>query len=327
MVIDWEFPYIESKYSRWYEELITKALNRKLPKDAYKEKHHIVPRSFGGSNDKSNIAVLTAREHYIAHALLWKMNFSGVYGHKMAYAFNTFIRQMHVTDDHNYKINSKIYESFRIMYSKLLSETQKGEKNHFFGKKHSDETKRLIGEKSKKKLFKRGPENPSWGKKLNLTEEQRQLRSTIAKKIWEDLEFREKILKKRALINQRPDIKAKRRAAADKRIGVKRDPATVEKTAAAKRGKKWEEIYSPETIEKMLNSIRNRELSEDAKARIAEGRSKGCRMPKPEHWKKKMSERMTGIKRRTVVCEHCGKECVTANYNRWHGNNCKNKLS
>ena len=37
------------------------------------ELHHIVPKCMGGSNDVKNIAILTCREHYIAHKLLVKM--------------------------------------------------------------------------------------------------------------------------------------------------------------------------------------------------------------------------------------------------------------
>ena len=34
------------------------------------EKHHIKPKSFGGSNDPKNLAVLNLREHQIAHVIL-----------------------------------------------------------------------------------------------------------------------------------------------------------------------------------------------------------------------------------------------------------------
>jgi hypothetical protein len=81
-MINWPVKFVESKYSKWYSNLI------------HKEKHHIIPRSFGGDNIKSNVVQLTAREHYIAHALLWKMKFEGIYGSKMAFAFNTFINKM-----------------------------------------------------------------------------------------------------------------------------------------------------------------------------------------------------------------------------------------
>lgn len=49
-----------------------KALNRKEP-DCYYEKHHVLPRAYGGSNHESNIVKLTAREHFIAHRLLSKI--------------------------------------------------------------------------------------------------------------------------------------------------------------------------------------------------------------------------------------------------------------
>lgn len=38
--------------------------------DEYKEKHHIVPKCMGGTNDKNNLIDLYAREHFEAHRLL-----------------------------------------------------------------------------------------------------------------------------------------------------------------------------------------------------------------------------------------------------------------
>ena len=40
--------------------------------DTYCERHHIIPRSLGGTNKTSNITRLTPRQHYIAHRLLTK---------------------------------------------------------------------------------------------------------------------------------------------------------------------------------------------------------------------------------------------------------------
>lgn len=45
--------------------------NNKSFKNNY-EKHHIIPKSMGGTNDASNIIKLSFREHFIAHWLLWK---------------------------------------------------------------------------------------------------------------------------------------------------------------------------------------------------------------------------------------------------------------
>lgn len=38
----------------------------------YYELHHIIPKSLGGTNDKSNLVLLTPEEHYTAHYYLWK---------------------------------------------------------------------------------------------------------------------------------------------------------------------------------------------------------------------------------------------------------------
>lgn len=56
-------------YSRIYFELIQNAKQR-FTLTGYTEKHHIVPKSLGGSDFSDNLVRLTAREHYIAHLLL-----------------------------------------------------------------------------------------------------------------------------------------------------------------------------------------------------------------------------------------------------------------
>lgn len=58
-------------YSKIYNSLINRALTREWL-DGYAEKHHIVPRCLGGSDDPSNLVRLTAEEHFIAHLLLAK---------------------------------------------------------------------------------------------------------------------------------------------------------------------------------------------------------------------------------------------------------------
>jgi hypothetical protein len=78
-----EIHYICSMdYKRIYDNLIQSRLllkeeRIKLKKQGeYFEGHHIIPKSMGGEGNKGvhrhpNIVILTAREHYIAHALLW----------------------------------------------------------------------------------------------------------------------------------------------------------------------------------------------------------------------------------------------------------------
>lgn len=57
-------------YLKHYIKLIRKAQRRELPEEIYVEKHHIFPKSCFGDNDY--IVKLTAKEHFVAHLLLWK---------------------------------------------------------------------------------------------------------------------------------------------------------------------------------------------------------------------------------------------------------------
>jgi hypothetical protein len=57
---------------KWhYDKLIETRKNRNRIDNVYYERHHIIPRSMGGSDDETNLIYLTAREHFIAHWLLW----------------------------------------------------------------------------------------------------------------------------------------------------------------------------------------------------------------------------------------------------------------
>lgn len=83
--------FIENKYTRIYRKLIWRGSDRLLlggtpTPDTYYERHHIVPRCMGGTDDLSNLALLTAREHYLAHWLLVKM-VAGQVKYKMQFAF------------------------------------------------------------------------------------------------------------------------------------------------------------------------------------------------------------------------------------------------
>ena len=307
-MIIWPVKFVESKYSKWYNNLIHKAQLRGSIQ-GYKETHHIIPRSFGGDNIKSNVVQLTAREHYIAHALLWKMKFEGIYGSKMAFAFNTFINKMTTKErgvNHTYTISSRMYETFRKHYSQMLKEKYAKEGGTFTGRTHSEETKKIIGEMSRLNEFKRGVDHPSWGKKLNISAEAKLKRKQAIEEIWNDPEKKAEMLQNRKIANQRPEVIAKRKAASDAKIGVKRDPAIMEKCAVAKRGKKEHEIYSPDAILKRKEALKNRVLSDEAKEKMRIGLLKGCKMPKTKK-----------------PCPHCGKMCAGNMLAKWHGDNCK----
>jgi hypothetical protein len=60
-------------YQKVYSQLIAKAQARSKVED-YVERHHVVPKSLGGTDDKSNLVSLTAREHFLAHMLLARIH-------------------------------------------------------------------------------------------------------------------------------------------------------------------------------------------------------------------------------------------------------------
>lgn len=154
--------FIENKYSHWYYNLVEKARSREIPPE-YNERHHIIPRSFGGNNSPSNLVTLSAREHYVAHLLLWKMNFADQYHKKMLSAVR-FMAQIKTIGSRNYKVNSRIYSKIREDYLKHNS----GEGNPFYGKTHSEETKAKFAiyyndplTKKRKSELVKGYKNPS----------------------------------------------------------------------------------------------------------------------------------------------------------------------
>jgi hypothetical protein len=61
-------------YLECYNNLVEsrQQLHRSKGQGVYFEKHHIVPRWLGGKDTKDNLVLFTAKEHYIAHLLLWK---------------------------------------------------------------------------------------------------------------------------------------------------------------------------------------------------------------------------------------------------------------
>jgi 5-methylcytosine-specific restriction endonuclease McrA len=78
--------FLNNKYTNYYNSIINRAKSRILPKEIYTERHHIIPKSLGGSNSKNNLVLLTAREHRLEHMLLTKMLIDPEHIKKMWYA-------------------------------------------------------------------------------------------------------------------------------------------------------------------------------------------------------------------------------------------------
>ena len=174
-----------------YESYIKRILetrNNIKDTEKYQEKHHIIPKCQGGSNDDDNLIWLYAQEHFYAHKLLARENRS----HSgLQYAFWSMCHLQKTKRKEELKeiITAEDYEEARENYIKWASENVKGEKNPMYGKcgelnpmfnrKHKEETKRKMSEYQnnrsqhhKENLIKNhadynGEKNPNYGKPMS----------------------------------------------------------------------------------------------------------------------------------------------------------------
>jgi len=98
-----------------YTDLIEsrRLLHRKKVNDGHLESHHIIPISLGGTNASDNLVLLTPREHYLSHWLLYKMH-SGKNKARMAYAFFMMSRN---NPYQKRRVSSRQYERAKLQMS------------------------------------------------------------------------------------------------------------------------------------------------------------------------------------------------------------------
>ncbi len=139
-------------YYKHYKLLVEKAQTRTLNDSVYTEEHHIIPRSEGGSDDPSNLVKLTAREHFIAHWLLYRDDPTI---DSRAFSFWRMCNGRGKVRVENWiTIPSRAYQEARIAHSSAISRKLKGRKKTIEhvekvaaanrGKKRCIETKEKI---------------------------------------------------------------------------------------------------------------------------------------------------------------------------------------
>jgi hypothetical protein len=128
----------------------------------------------GGLDDKDNIVVLSPKEHYVAHHLLYKH-------YKTPSLAHAFFMMLRCDPNQGRKFTARQKEAATIAHRKALKETMKGEGNHFYGKNHTDETKRLIGEKNKGRV-KSQDEIDNWIQKVAKKPKSKEHRQKIGRK-------------------------------------------------------------------------------------------------------------------------------------------------
>ena len=113
-------------YKKIYFQIIRNRRNNPLSKRSCGEVHHIIPRSFGGSDLDANLVHLSAREHFVVHFLLYKIykhRVTKIFGKskreierykKMTCAFNFMVNIKFKSQKKlNKKINNRVFEQLR----------------------------------------------------------------------------------------------------------------------------------------------------------------------------------------------------------------------
>ena len=121
---------------------------RKRGNGEYYESHHILPKSLFPlwKKRKSNIVLLTAREHFFVHELLTKIYPTS----QMIYALHAFVSRPNA----DYKITPREYERIKIKFSKLHSERMTGRYvSPETGKKISSIRKQYLKDPENRKCF------------------------------------------------------------------------------------------------------------------------------------------------------------------------------
>lgn len=115
--------FIKNKYTSIYYRIIDRAINRKLSPELYKERHHIIPKSLGGNDDRHNLVYLTGREHLICHLLLVKMTTNKDKASMIAAAWS--MANLENDNQTRKKLNSRQYETLREQFSRTHSKRMK----------------------------------------------------------------------------------------------------------------------------------------------------------------------------------------------------------
>lgn len=104
-------------YKRQYDLLIEKARQRGTV-EGYKERHHIIPRCMDGDDEKENLVELTAREHYVAHRLLYMQ-------HKSSETAHAWFSMLRISENQERQFTSRQYERAKLAMATAVSKRLK----------------------------------------------------------------------------------------------------------------------------------------------------------------------------------------------------------
>ena len=185
-------------YSKIYQDFIS---SRKLSNpQGYTERHHIVPKSLGGSNHSHNIVKLLPEDHMFAHLLLAK-----IHGGKMYQALFLMSGSDNITSAKGVsrfcgKRGRFAYKICKLHYSESL-----GEHRTDIGNRLASNEKRIKGLKEYYDNTDTGAivrdryKDPEYYKKWKAsqegiwTQERRKVRGDITRRSWQNEDYKKKM--------------------------------------------------------------------------------------------------------------------------------------
>jgi hypothetical protein len=229
-------------YQQNYNNLIIKARNRLLC-NVYIEKHHIIPRSMGGSNLSGNIVNLTAKEHYVAHHLLWKI----YKNQSMTYAFWNMCNTRNNSDT----ITARVYETIRKDVSEIskIRMQQPGVREHLSNINNGH----IVTEVTKRKISLSLTGRKQSLEEINKRIETNRTNSKLLGKTYEEIHGTE-------IANER------KKNLSIKNTGKTQSPETKAKRSESLRGK----VCSDETKKKISEATSGKVRSDETKKKISE---------------------------------------------------------
>ena len=143
-------------YRKIYCDLIQTRKNRQSIESEYYESHHIIPKCLGGTDERDNIVKLTAREHYLAHWLLYKI-------HKTSQLVHAWHAMSRIGDGQEHRrVNSHLFEYCKKVRAAMLSKEFSGEKNNFFGRTYTIESRKKMSVANMGKVYKSPAQIQEW---------------------------------------------------------------------------------------------------------------------------------------------------------------------
>ena len=264
-------------YEKIYNDLVAKAREENTDDGAYYEKHHIIPKSLGGTLANDNLVKFTPRQHYIAHLLLFKIYkqkcVNGVNKtpyYKMLGALSAMVQFPAAYDDNGailrlFKFGSVVYDNWKRELAKVLSARSKnrmknltekerleyGEKLSrslkkkwetckfpWTGRKHSEKTKQKMRDVHRRLHLQEGSRNSQFGTKCMYNEK---LKKTIHVKPNEIQKYLDEGWKLGAVYNWESHFNKPKEKIRKERVRKEREHKLEKRMAQAKR--EYTEMY------------------------------------------------------------------------------------